>query len=1000
MSRSSAALFALTLAACGAPTPAPAVAVPAPVAPPPAAVRFVAEQDKGKSSLRGLDAHESEVWRVPLVGPTQWVAAPDGHVFAVVPAASGKGRSLVSVDAQGQQRPLHALEGEGHSVALVDGRVAVFRWVSAGYQHTDLVLLVLSTDGEVLIDATVERASKERDPVFSARGEVAVALIGGAARLRPGGGAPLRIGRDETHAPPGERGVRDVATTAIAFLPDGGLLTGAADGTVSAFDEMGARRWSLGLRGAIRGLTRVDDDRWVVTTRDGVIALVDRGGRLRWERRATLHELGAAAIADGGLALAGASDGVFAYSLGGDLVFSHDVGAEPLGDETNTPPVSVTVRGDEVIAETAGHRLRFRLGDPHPRVPDATPSYPLRFERVHDAAVDELLALGPREIWALARGTEVTPGRALRFDGARFRPVSMPPLRDVILDGIAVSPEGRAWITARRVDKKLSNENVTAGIPRVFEWDGRAIRERDIVPDAPVVTERFPAAIGARASLLCFTSEACFEHRDGAFRALKGPANIGGSGFTAVIGRSRWVLDYGGGTLSRRDGAVWSDHSSAIDMKVATLAGTADDDVWAGPAWRRGMYHFDGRAWRWQTGPMAGVGHVWAATRDSVWAEAGGRLFHFDGRTWSSIGGAYGAVHAIAGAARDEVWIATTNGIWRAVPGEPPLLRLPAARTPDDRAPPAPVPLTIGEPDDRLRAVRVTLPVAGGSPLTDALGVTSAAGVTWLRAWDRVVEVDERRQKASVLLKARVQRCPRCALPEAHGKGHVMLDGELRRVDGKRLARLLPQIEVPEALGGASGRLFVVGQGSGDFSARALVMGPDGLRPALGLPAAAWADVAVADDGAIFAVGGVSSWSAASLPVGEGVLLHVRGAASTRVRAAGSLLAVAAVSPEEAWAVGAGGTVVHVKAGAVERFALPSGEWLRAVWAAGADDVWMGGDGGTLIHFDGRTFRRVSTAALGLDASITGIGGPSRDRLWVASPSGLLRLVRHTGAPP
>ena len=75
------------------------------------------------------------------------------------------------------------------------------------------------------------------------------------------------------------------------------------------------------------------------------------------------------------------------------------------------------------------------------------------------------------------------------------------------------------------------------------------------------------------------------------------------------------------------------------------------------------------------------------------------------------------------------------------------------------------------------------------------------------------------------------------------------------------------------------------------------------------------------------------------------------------------------------------------------RYALASGEWLRAVHATGPDEAWIGGDGGTLLHFEGGAFHPV-THPLGANASVTGISAGA-DAIWAVSPSGILKITRR-----
>jgi hypothetical protein len=178
-----------------------------------------------------------------------------------------------------------------------------------------------------------------------------------------------------------------------------------------------------------------------------------------------------------------------------------------------------------------------------------------------------------------------------------------------------------------------------------------------------------------------------------------------------------------------------------------------------------------------------------------------------------------------------------------------------------------------------------------------------------------------------------------------------------------------------------------------ELSAHALVRaGEGGFRPVLGLPSATFCDVAAAPDG--------GAWFAGALnpgPTGEGILFHAQGRlgseATARFRAPAALLAVTAFGPDEAWAVGAAGTVIHVVRGAVTRYTLASRAWLRAVAGTGPGDVWIGGDGGTLLHYDGRELHAVSHP-LGARAALTGLA-ISRGALWAVGPSGILRITKR-----
>jgi hypothetical protein len=252
--------------------------------------------------------------------------------------------------------------------------------------------------------------------------------------------------------------------------------------------------------------------------------------------------------------------------------------------------------------------------------------------------------------------------------------------------------------------------------------------------------------------------------------------------------------------------------------------------------------------------------------------------------------------------------------------------------------------------------------------------------------------MDERPGRATLVRKGDFHACRRCADVQ---RG-TLLDGgwSFSRAAGERAWRR-DEIQVDDAV--AHAPAFIAGNSADPTRPRALWFDGNfrrmGWRWLLGLPAGYWADVDSEDEIAFFA-GGLSSSNdgARTWPVGEGVLVHVERETVTRHRAPAALLAVTRVSPTEAWAVGAAGIVVHLDDGALSRFTLPSGEWLRAALAAEGGEVWIAGDGGTLLRFDGQAFHAVG--GLG-NVSLTGFARDARGALLVVGPSAILRLTRR-----
>jgi hypothetical protein len=78
-------------------------------------------------------------------------------------------------------------------------------------------------------------------------------------------------------------------------------------------------------------------------------------------------------------------------------------------------------------------------------------------------------------------------------------------------------------------------------------------------------------------------------------------------------------------------------------------------------------------------------------------------------------------------------------------------------------------------------------------------------------------------------------------------------------------------------------------------------------------------------------------------------------------------------SPEESWRV--------VPA------PVADGRALNSVWAAAPDDAWAVGEAGAILHFDGATW---SSAMSGMSRTLTGVAGRAPDDVWIVGVQGLL----------
>jgi hypothetical protein len=831
----------------------------------------------------------------------------------------------------------------------------------------------------------------------------------------------------ELHAPPGDPAHFGIAPTTLLHLDDGTLLVGASDGSVSAFDAAHARRFSIGFRGAIRGLVPASPGLVAVTTERGIMALISGEGKLRWERELTAERLGPAAVTKTGTLLVASARGIFALSPSGELVFSH---AEPL-----RPDASLAIRldGDELEVQSR----RIRQDAAHPPIPSLEPIFPLTFHKVKSGRYGSLAARGSDELFALVdydvgeyNDWPGKPTQALVHIVGRtttnidlphrtatkevFIPAGLPSYAmstgttkpdtaPVVNDAVVIGPEGNAWVLGRRLSPELTSaeEGFTGpwiGAGLVFEPDGVSVRERRDLH------EHFAAHLGrgielgktaaspvGKAELFCFGfGEPTCALRDGPiFRLLPAPGRI-----TRVsrIGSDDWLVSEEG-KLYRRKGDDLVEVPLSIPRKVVAVAGTSEKNVWVETSTPYQVLRFDGASFHEIATPAPAAGGLFARAPDDVWADDG--RAHWDGQRWSLVYGAPSAKRVLA-KSRDEVWL-VGDGLWRGTSKGPSPLRV-AAPAADTGAPPPASAAPLGPTDARALVERQSLALERGARLTGGQAIIPASeDRVWIQAWDRLVELDAA-GKATTLLASAQGGVARATVPEGRGRGLVAQGGAVRRLDQGKLLGVEGELDrrtLTAMSGNGRGAVWAVGTSTTEQRFPQALLRPSAeaaFQPVLGLPAATWSEVVATPDGGAWLSGALSPGL-----TGEGLLVHVRGPAgsgpSTRTRAAAALLSLSAIGNDEVWAVGAAGTIVHVRGDAVTRYVLPSGEWLRSVLAESANQVWIGGDGGTLLRFDGAQFHPVSHP-LGGNATVTGIARGA-GALWAVSPSGILKITQR-----
>ncbi|MCP4574398.1 MAG: hypothetical protein GY838_18760 [bacterium] len=96
--------------------------------------------------------------------------------------------------------------------------------------------------------------------------------------------------------------------------------------------------------------------------------------------------------------------------------------------------------------------------------------------------------------------------------------------------------------------------------------------------------------------------------------------------------------------------------------------------------------------------------------------------------------------------------------------------------------------------------------------------------------------------------------------------------------------------------------------------------------------------------------------------------------------------------PDDIWAVGSDGAMVHFDGRSWERVEGVTGRNLRAIWGGGPDDVYVGGDE-TLLRYDGEQW---STVPGFKRLNVSHLWGSDSSNVWAATDQGLYRYDGET----
>lgn len=979
----------LLLAACSAAPPAPLPPAPSPPAQAEVRAPWIELTDGVPTPAPKPRRTTKVVGRAPDGGkrfevtlphpPAAIIPASDGGAFAVLdeptkhsPGKALATRGLIRLDPKGAQMWRLEVEHGSDRFLLLEApdRLLAF---DLGWKH----LYVVDATTGALVRHT--QLAKELSGAAARAGVLVLAEPGSVTRVGLDG---EKVWSVRIRPFPGVEPFDPPAGRAVAVGEDGTVLTGSDDGSLLALDPEGKPRFQLGVRGAVTAIEARPGGAFAVSTQAGVVAIVGPGGAVR--DPSTTRPVPTGVV---------------------------DLRAPPKGTApAKTVPATPTAAYRAAPVEIQGKPFKGVLSVVTGPAPDEV----WVLGHLQGPNDDERLFHHDSHGWTDLGAQAIELPKAVFAEGH-------PASRSLFLpQRLARGPGGSLLMLGMR-----SGDGQTR--IGVFERAAKGFKERRDLGAALAKLEAshqggpsYAFGPGGREVVCNGEPVGCVEQVPGApgrvlpkdqGRTMPGVSPTGRLRFAAwgVFGP---VL-FAGPTLWRVNG-----HASG------------EDDVWGAEG--ASLVHWNGSTFETREAPLPRIDAVWASGRDDLWVSGHGGVARFDGRRWWDILATHfhSSEHTfVTGSRAGDVWVHGPNlGLWHVTldPSAQPDLEG-KAEPPPPAAPPS-RPLAVSGPDPSFRLERVELKTGSGKPLQSAISVAQApGGVLWFHDGARLVEHDGGAHTRALYQappaepfycwSAPEPDCSVCAdctprrplpldglriaAPTGPGRGVALAERDWLRIGaGRWIADPPPLPNLVAVAAGPTGAVWAVSAREDDLP-RALILGPEGHRLLTGLPPAAYADLAVrADDDAWFAGGLTTSTSFRErhvLPSGEGTLVRFDGRTFTRHRGPdGALLAVAATSPGEAWAVGVGGGLVHVQSGKAEAMHLEGTPvLLRAVAGGGAGEVWMAGDGGTLLRWDGKALWKVDVGAGAKGAGFAALVAPGETPGWVVGPAGIWKIVRR-----
>ncbi len=141
-----------------------------------------------------------------------------------------------------------------------------------------------------------------------------------------------------------------------------------------------------------------------------------------------------------------------------------------------------------------------------------------------------------------------------------------------------------------------------------------------------------------------------------------------------------------------------------------------------------------------------------------------------------------------------------------------------------------------------------------------------------------------------------------------------------------------------------------------------------------------------ASDQSLFFVG-----ASGSLEIFDGDIFHEQ----TGYPGLGSLYAVYALGPNDAWMVGDDGAVLHWNGTSLARFNTVTRQTLLAGFAISSDDFWAVGQHGAIVHWNGASLKAYGTPGFPSSDQYVAVSATSPSDIWVVGGNSTEGVIVH-----